>query len=103
MNYLSHIGKSNRILILLLLLYCFSTSHSQIILSEFLASNTQTNYDPIFTEFADWIELYNAGPNPVNLYGYYLTDELANPTKWKINNDFWIPPGEYRLFWKPRL
>lgn len=82
-----------------MLLCSFSPSFSQILLNEFLASNTQTNFDPQFTQYDDWIELYNSGPDPVNLLGYYLTDDLAFPTKWRISSDMWIVPGGYRLFW----
>lgn len=99
MNYVTHKGNRIRIYVLVVLLFSFSTSYSQVIISEFLASNTQTNYDPYFTEFADWIEIYNAGPNPVNLFGYYLTDDFDVPTKFKISYNAWIPAGGYWLCW----
>jgi len=31
---------------------------------------------------SDWIEIYNAGTNPVNLDGWYLTDDANNLTQW---------------------
>ena len=99
MKIFPNIVNHGRIFIFLILLCSFSPSFPQIVLNEFLASNTQTNFDPQFTEYADWIELYNTGQDPVNLIGYYLTDDLAFPTKWRINFDVWIAPGGYRLFW----
>ncbi|MFP6858574.1 MAG: lamin tail domain-containing protein [Roseibacillus sp.] len=35
-------------------------------------------------EFEDWIELHNAGPLGVDLSGWGLSDEVANPLKWKF-------------------
>ena len=32
----------------------------------------------------DWIEIYNAGTNGVNLNGWYLTDTPGNPTRWRF-------------------
>ena len=33
---------------------------------------------------ADWIELYNAGTNAVNLDGYFLSDDPKSPGKWQF-------------------
>jgi hypothetical protein len=32
----------------------------------------------------DWIELYNYGSVPVDVGGFYLTDDLGNTTKWRF-------------------
>lgn len=40
-----------------------------------------------FGEREDWVEIYNAGAAPVDLTGYYLSDNDNNPQKWQI------PPG----------
>jgi hypothetical protein len=71
-----------------------------IVINEFMASNTSTLEDPCEEgEFPDWIELYNAGPIPIDLGGMYLTDQLSNPTRWQIPAGVSIGPGEYLLFW----
>lgn len=44
----------------------------------------------------DWIELYNAGNEPVNLSGYGLSDEIANPFKWVLPERV-LPAGSYML------
>ena len=31
-----------------------------------------------------WLELHNLGPGPVTTENFYLTDDPANPTKWRI-------------------
>jgi parallel beta-helix repeat protein len=88
-----------RVKIVVLLLFCFGITQSQIMISEFLASNTQTNYHPTYTEFSDWIEVHNTSSQTVNLFGYYLTDDLSVPTKWRININVYLLPGEYWICW----
>jgi len=57
--------------------------YSQIVINEYSCSNI-SNLPDNFGEFEDWIELYNKGNAPVNLGGYYLSDNSASPLKWKI-------------------
>ena len=71
----------------------------QVVINEFLASNATINQDPDFYEYADWIELYNAGTSNINLNGYYVTDDLNNPDKWSITENLNIPAKGYALIW----
>ncbi len=54
-------------------------------------------------ELEDWVEIHNPTDNLVDLSGYYLTDKLNNPTKWRIPLDAGpsavIEPNGYKLFW----
>ena len=43
----------------------------------------------------DWIELYNAGAEPVDLSGYGLSDRSAKPRKWQFPEGTVIEPGAY--------
>ncbi|MFT6865613.1 MAG: hypothetical protein ACJA08_000436 [Cyclobacteriaceae bacterium] len=88
--------KSSLLILCLLLL---SKLNGQLYINEFLASNATTNADPDYAEYSDWFELYNAGATAVNLKGYYLTDNLGKPDKWKIADDLTIAAGGYLLFW----
>ncbi|NOX46554.1 MAG: T9SS type A sorting domain-containing protein [Chlorobi bacterium] len=88
-----------RILFILVLFLGIKHSYSQLYINEIIASNTQTNYDPDFIGFSDWIEIYNAGNSPVSLYGYYLTDDLLVPNKWQITESAILPPGAFFVFW----
>jgi hypothetical protein len=45
-------------------------------------------------DFSDWIELYNAGMNTVDLTGWYLTDAASNLKKWKFPATN-LPPNAY--------
>jgi hypothetical protein len=49
--------------------------------------------------YPDWIEIYNAEATSVDLGGMYLTDNLKNPTKWRIPDGVVIPAGGHLLFW----
>jgi spore coat protein CotH len=68
-------------------------------INEFLAANSSTVADE-FGDYDDWIEIYNAGSILTwDLGGMYLTDDLSEPTKWRIPDDTLIPPGDTLLFW----
>src|SRR5213082_1610838 len=54
-----------------------------VIISEFMADNQQTLADEDGS-YEDWIEIYNAGSDPVNLGGWYLTDNANELTKWRF-------------------
>ncbi|MFK7810095.1 MAG: lamin tail domain-containing protein [Saprospiraceae bacterium] len=75
--------------------YIFS---QQVYINEFLASNSNVNVDE-FGEDDDWIELYNSSSSPVNIGGYFLTDDLINTTKWTIPAGTTIPGNGFLLFW----
>lgn len=68
-------------------------SEAAIRINEFVASNSQgiTDEDG---EHSDWIELSNAGPDPVGLMGFGLTDDPRNPFKWVVP-DLTLAPGEH--------
>jgi hypothetical protein len=51
--------------------------------SEFMASNRSTIADAD-GDFSDWIEIYNPDATPINLDGWYLTDNASNKTKWRF-------------------
>ena len=47
----------------------------------------------------DWFELYNASPNTINLVGWYLTDDLGEPDKYKIETNLYIESNGFQLLW----
>ncbi len=61
-----------------------------LFINEFLASNTKTNEDPQ-GETDDWVEIYNASDEPIDIAGMYLTDDPSAPRKWEI------PAGQPQL------
>ncbi|MGB0645038.1 MAG: lamin tail domain-containing protein, partial [Akkermansiaceae bacterium] len=57
--------------------------NSGLRINEFMASNGDTLNDGN-GESSDWIELYNAGPGPVDLSDWSLTDSENNLNKWEF-------------------
>jgi len=80
----------------------FQALPQTLLINEFMADNTKAFSDE-YGEFDDWIEIYNAGDTAVDLGGYYLTDDLNNPTLWQIPSGYQnlttIPAGETLLLW----
>ncbi|UCG58653.1 MAG: lamin tail domain-containing protein, partial [Phycisphaerales bacterium] len=71
-------------------------------INEVMASNSSQIPDPQ-GEYDDWIEIHNFGDEPINVGSMYLTDDLDDPTKWRIPDG--SPPattigaGGYLLVW----
>jgi hypothetical protein len=73
----------------------------KVSINEWLASNVTTLSDPADGVFEDWIELFNAETNVVDLSGYYLMD-AAPPLQtnhWRLPAGTLIPPQGYLLVW----
>ncbi|MEE2622661.1 MAG: lamin tail domain-containing protein, partial [Verrucomicrobiota bacterium] len=70
-----------------------------IVINEWMASNQSTLADPADGRFEDWLELYNAGSEPIDLAGYTLTDDLNFPSRWTFPVDTIIEPHGYLLIW----
>lgn len=70
---------------------------SQILINEFMSSNGETIADED-GDYEDWIELYNAGSEAVNLLGYGLSDDLGNPLRW-VFPEKTVQPGDFLLVW----
>jgi hypothetical protein len=68
-------------------------------INEWMAGNTKTVADPADGDFDDWFELFNAGPNTVDLTAFTLTDDLDNPTKYTIPPGVILPAGGFLLVW----
>ncbi|MFT4664171.1 MAG: hypothetical protein ACI8YQ_001850 [Polaribacter sp.] len=93
-----------------LIVFCFcllnpfgnDTLAQSIFINEILASNSNTNTDE-FGESDDWVELYNATSNPIDIGGMYLTDDLGNLVKYYIPptqaSQTTIPAMGYLLVW----
>ncbi len=77
---------SLRILSVLVLLISSLThlrAADQVVITEFMAANSFTLADED-GGFSDWVEIYNADTNTVNLDGWSLTDNDGNLTKWQF-------------------
>lgn len=72
-----------------------------LVINEIMAS--QTSCCPDMTsgtaEYDDWFEIYNAGNDPIDLSGMYLSDDLSDPFKQKIPDGVTIQPHAFLVFW----
>ena len=83
---------------------------ADVVISEVLARNVQGLVD-YNSDLSDWFEVHNRGTSAVDLFGWYFTDDLADPTQWQVpvskilapddrlivfasNNDYVAPNGE---------
>jgi hypothetical protein len=60
-----------------------NTNAYQLYINEFCAKN-DLGYADEYGNFSDWIEIYNASENDIDLAGFYLTDSLPSKSLWKI-------------------
>lgn len=67
----------------------------QIRINEFMASNATVVADED-NDYPDWIELYNAGNTTLNLQGYGLSDDPAQPFRWIFPQQS-IGPNQFML------
>ena len=64
------------------------------VITEFVASNGDSLLDGN-GESSDWIEVLNAGDEPVDLHGFHLSDDPDNLSRWAFPENTVLQPGEY--------
>lgn len=72
--------------------FAFVRATAEPVISEFMASNETTLVDED-GDFSDWIEILNPSDTPVDLDGYFLTDDAARLDRW-IFPSVVLGPGE---------
>ena len=86
-----------RLAVAMALLLATVMTRAEPVISEFMASNSVTLADEDGT-YPDWIEIYNPDAAPVNLNGWYLTDNAKKKTKWPIPAVTVAPNGYLVVF-----
>jgi len=71
-----------------------------IYISETMTKNTKTLTDSK-GNYNDWIEITNSTNNPINIVGYYLSNEKDNPEKF-VFPDFTIPANGQKIIFFSR-
>jgi hypothetical protein len=100
MSNLSDVRSQSYFLLSFLLIFLLTNKlpgQNTVSINELMASNHSIIADED-GEYADWIELYNYGENPVRLKGWGLSDNHEKPFKW-VFPDVTIQPGMYLLVW----
>ena len=72
-----------------------------VVINEWMAKNNGPGgfADPVDDTFSDWFELYNPNSSAADISGFYLTDDLSNPTQSQVPAGTVIPPYGFRLVW----
>ncbi|MBK7569756.1 MAG: CotH kinase family protein [Bacteroidetes bacterium] len=68
-----------------------------LVINEFMAKNETTITDD-FGGYADYIELFNPGPENIFLTGKYLSDDFDQPAKWPLPDRLMLP-NTYIIIW----
>ncbi len=77
----------------------------ELYINEFMASNSTCcpDTDGEETEFDDWIEIYNASSEAIDIGGFYITDNTNDPFNFQIPDDqpglTTIPAGGFIVLW----
>lgn len=79
-----------------------TTDHHAVKINEVSAANSVYVND--YFKKDDWVELYNTTSQPIDLTGYYLSDDINNPTKYQIpasqiKDANVIPAHGHRIVW----
>jgi len=69
-----------------------------LMLNEFVASNSSGVADESGA-FPDWIEIHNTSSESVSLAGWFLSDDLDNPTRHALPEDLSIEGGGFLIFY----
>ncbi len=85
------------LLTILILAASAATASGALVINEIMSSNATTTADGS-GEYADWIELYNAGVDTIALVGYGLSDDYLEPFRWRFPSVS-LGPGRYLLVW----
>ena len=80
---MAYIVSLMREFILLLVFWITAPVTATPVISEFMASNEETLADED-GDFPDWIEIFNPSDEPVDLTGYFLTDDALVLNQWEF-------------------
>lgn len=86
----------SRGLLILACTFTLPTVRAQVVVNEVCASNLGVNADN-FGDFEDWIELYNTTGVPVDISGWWLSDDPGTPQKWQFPAGTSVPANGHRI------
>lgn len=86
---------SMKLFVLLILTVCSSVVKAQVIINEYSCSNL-AGYTDSYGEREDWVELLNMTGAPIDLTGYYFSDNSSNLLKWQIPSGT-VPANGYLM------
>ncbi len=97
-KYIWSLSKSESVIFsLIILLLLLGVGRSQLLITEFMASNNGRILDN-YGDSSDWIEIYNAHNYSVDLGDYYMTDDKGIELKFKMP-EFILAEGSFYVIW----
>ena len=84
----------------LLFLFCALNLSAQLKINELMTNNVSAVWDDSYN-YSMWVELYNTASYSIAQYSYFLTDDPAQPTKWRLPSRIITSKG-YSLLWMER-
>ncbi|HYG52390.1 MAG TPA: CotH kinase family protein [Flavobacteriales bacterium] len=72
----------------------YGYANAQVVINEYSGSNVSQHIDN-FGEFEDWFELYNTTTGPIDISGYYLSDNYSKPMKFQVPSGVIIAPNSW--------
>ena len=84
-----------KIIILVLNVLAYSELYSQVVINEFCFAN-YSDY-AIGGEYEDWVEFYNPTNSPINIGGFWLSDDILDPMKYEIPATINVPANGYKI------
>jgi gliding motility-associated-like protein len=88
-----------KIISFFLLIISLSNTNAQVKINEYSASNSGATILDNTGNNSDWIELYNSGASAVNVGGWSLSDDPANPTKYYVPSGITIASNGFLRIW----
>lgn len=84
-----------KIIILVLSVLAYSEIYSQVVINEFCFAN-YSDY-ALGGEYEDWVEFYNPTNSPINIGGFWLSDNILDPMKYEIPATVSVPANGYKI------
>jgi len=70
-----------------------------VVFNEWLAINDNGDVDPADGDREDWLELYNQSDTPSDLSWYFLSNDPAEPRKYRVPAGTILDPSGHVFFW----
>ncbi len=83
------------VLVIIFILITFNSVSQDVVINEFSSRNSSGIQDSD-GDYSDWIELYNASDNTINLINYRISDNSSDLNKWFLPN-VTISPNEFLI------
>jgi hypothetical protein len=79
-----------------LVIFAVVFANGQVTINEYSAANLETYIDN-YGAFDDWVELYNASEEAVDISGWYISDKSSKPTKYEFPEGTIIQGNGYKI------